>query len=58
MTEEQQYYALDDDLAVWVEDESSIHIKAASQFGDPVELSFDQAEELAHRLLDWVNKYK
>lgn len=58
MTEEQQYYALDDDLAVWVEDESSIHIKATSQFGDPVELTFDQAEELAHRLLDWVNKYK
>ena len=58
MATEQQYYAIDDEFAMWVEDESSIHIKAISQFGDPVELTFDQAEELAHRLLDWVNKYR
>jgi hypothetical protein len=54
----EQYYAIDDEFAMWVEDESSIHIKTISQFGDPVELTFDQAEELARKLLDWLNKYR
>jgi hypothetical protein len=58
MTTEQDYYSIDDVLATWVEDESSIHIKAVSKAGDPVELNFDEAEELAHRLLDWVKKYR
>ncbi len=52
------HYGIDDELMMWVEDENSIHIKAVSQYGDPVELTFDQAEELALRLLDWVNKYR
>lgn len=58
MTIEQDHFSIDDELATWVEDESSIHIKAVSKEGDPVELDFDEAEELAHRLLKWVEKYR
>jgi hypothetical protein len=34
------------DLRVWLEQDQSICLKAVTRFGDPVELSTDEAEEL------------
>ncbi|HEV2609858.1 MAG TPA: hypothetical protein VGU61_06290 [Noviherbaspirillum sp.] len=47
-----------DEFRMWVEDEASIHIKAVTKYGDPVELTFDEAEEIANALLQWVKKYR
>jgi len=35
----------------WIEDNSSIHMKSATRHGDPVELSAEEAREIAARLL-------
>lgn len=40
-----------DDVAVWVADGTSVHIKAVTEFNDPVELSGDEARSLAELLL-------
>ena len=34
----------------WIEQESSIHLKATSQYGDPVELTADEARDIAKGL--------
>ncbi len=39
------------DITLWLEQDSSIHIRAVSQRGDPVELNSEEAKELADRLL-------
>ena len=39
----------------WIEQESSIHVKAASVHGDPIELSADEARELARVLISLAN---
>jgi len=36
----------------WIEQESSIHLKAATSHGDPVELTATEAREIATRLLE------
>lgn len=41
-----------DDVYLWLEQGSSIHIKAVTQFGDPVELSSHHARQLATTLTD------
>ncbi|WP_158597865.1 hypothetical protein [Noviherbaspirillum saxi] len=47
-----------DDFAMWVEDESSIHIKAITKQGDPVELSFDEVELIMEKLIEWTRRYR
>lgn len=37
---------------VWLEQDTSIHLKAVTEFGDPVELTADEAERLAQVLTD------
>jgi hypothetical protein len=49
---------MDSELVMWVEAESSIHIKAITSSGDPVEISFDEAEKLAHTILRWVDTFR
>jgi len=39
------------EIVLWAEDGRSIHLKAISSFGDPVELSAEEAKELAEALL-------
>jgi hypothetical protein len=39
------------DVAEWLEQESSIQIKAVTSFGDPVELNSEEARRLAALLL-------
>jgi len=41
-----------DDVWLWLEQDSSVHIKATSQANDPVELSAAQARRLATILTD------
>jgi hypothetical protein len=41
-----------DDVYAWVEHESSIHLKAVTAFGDPVELTVDEARAIAEALLE------
>ncbi len=38
------------EVVLWIEQESSIHLKAATRFGDPVELTRIDALELAKAL--------
>ena len=38
------------EIYLWVEQESSIHIKAVTSYGDPVELAAHQAKELVAAL--------
>jgi hypothetical protein len=56
--EKDQIYSVDSELVMWVEAESSIHIKAVTSYGDPVELSFDEAEKLARTILRWVETFR
>jgi hypothetical protein len=39
------------EIAMWIEQESSIHLKVISPFGDPVELNAEEARQLANALL-------
>jgi hypothetical protein len=39
------------DVYAWIENGTSIHLKAATRFGDPVELSADEVIAVAHALL-------
>ena len=41
----------DGDVFLWIEQESSVHIKTVSEHGDPVELTEDEAEELGKALI-------
>lgn len=40
-----------DDVILWLEQESSVHIKAVTPQNDPVELSPDEARRLGELLL-------
>jgi hypothetical protein len=39
------------EVVLWLEDERAIHLKAVTFFGDPVELSAEEAKELAEALM-------
>jgi len=39
------------DAYCWAEQESSVMLRAVTKLGDPVELSAEEARELAHALL-------
>ena len=52
MNEKSEFFTLSDgEIAMWVEQQASIHLKAISPSGDPVELSAEEALELAQELL-------
>jgi hypothetical protein len=38
------------DIVLWVEEESSIHIKSVTQLGDPVEMNLEEVNELCEIL--------
>jgi hypothetical protein len=40
------------EVYLWIEQGSSIHIKAVTQHGDPVELNENEAEELGKALIE------
>ena len=47
------YWSLPDgEVYLWIEDGGSIHLKAASPYGDPTELSSEMAREVAAALLN------
>jgi len=41
---------------LWIEQENSIHLKAASKCGDPVEMTAEEARALAHVLLELADR--
>lgn len=43
------------EISIWIEQGQSLCIKATTEYGDPVELSCDEAKELATRLLELAN---
>jgi hypothetical protein len=44
------------DVCFWIEQESSIHLKAVDKFSDPVELTEIEAREIAETLLKMANQ--
>lgn len=44
------------DVSLWVEQDSSIQIKAITGHGDPVELSPDEARRVADKLLAFADR--
>jgi hypothetical protein len=51
----EQVYRVDD-VSLWLEQESSVHIKAITAYGDPVELSPRHARQLAEILTTLADK--
>ena len=47
---EDYFESKEGDVRVWIEQGSAIHIKAISEYNDPVELTAEQALELAQAL--------
>ena len=45
----------DGDVYLWIEQESSIDLKAVTQHGDPVELTEAEAEELGRTLIEMAH---
>ena len=46
----------DGDVHFWIEQQSSIHLKAVTSHGDPVELTATEAREIATTLLEAARK--
>lgn len=46
----QLHHVADGDIALWIDDGQTIHLKVRAPFGDPIELSEDEALALAHTL--------
>jgi hypothetical protein len=44
------------DVSLWIEQDSSIQLKAMTGQGDPVELSPDEARRVAHTLLAFAER--
>ena len=40
---QESFFDLSGEISIWVEQESSIHIKAATAYGDPVEFTLEEA---------------
>jgi len=45
-----------DDVYLWLEQGTSVHIKAVTQSGDPVELNSAEARQLATALMDLADQ--
>ena len=51
LTEPDFHRLFDGEVRAWIEQDSSIHLKVVSPFGDPVELTVDMAREVAQLLM-------
>jgi len=45
-----------DDISCWLEHETSIMLKAVTKFNDPVELTADEARDIANVLLSFAER--
>ncbi len=54
--EKDYFESSDGALRIWIEQESSIHIKAVTKEGDPVELSESEALEIADVLKNFASR--
>jgi hypothetical protein len=55
-TEHQVQSFADGEVRFWIEQESSIHLKAVSAHGDPTELTAEDAREIAAALIAAAQK--
>lgn len=46
----------DGDIKLWVDPNGVIHLKAADSFGDPVEISAEDARELGQALVELADQ--
>jgi hypothetical protein len=44
------------EVALWDDDGRAVHLKAVTKLGDPVELSAEEAKELAKMLVEMANR--
>lgn len=51
MNDKEMVRISDGEIALWTDQNRAIHIKAISAYGDPVELTAEEAKELAAELL-------
>ncbi len=53
MSEDQKrFFSPVDGVSLWIEQGSSIHLKSIAAFGDPVELTAEEARQIAKALQD------
>ncbi len=45
------------DVSLWVDPNGAIHLKACDTFGDPIELTADEARELAQALQELADQH-
>lgn len=45
-----------DDIYCWIEQEESVHVKAVTKDGDPVELTSEEARRLGETLIKFANQ--
>ena len=53
--DEKLYSSDDEHLKVWIEQDTSIHLKAVTDRGDPVELTENDARQLEKILLQYAD---
>jgi hypothetical protein len=51
-------YVADGDIKFWIENGSSLMIRAITKFGDAVELSSEEALELSNKLVEYANQIR
>ena len=44
-----------EDISLWIEQDSSIHLKAITKFNDPVEMTSEEARELGKTLIAYAD---
>ncbi len=44
------------DVVLWIDSESSIHMKAVTESGDPVEMNAEEAWAVAKVLMDYASR--
>ena len=49
--DENVFYTSDRNVYCWIEQQTSVMLKAVTKFGDPVEMTASEARELASALL-------
>lgn len=48
------FKSTDGSISMWIEQESTIHLKAVTSFNDPVELTADEARNLVELLIKFL----
>ena len=58
MSDETVYRLSDGDISLWVDNETTVHIKSITKFGDPVELTDEEVNDLIEILSKLLKRIK